>query len=85
MDSRGRITVVLTWEKDGSGAAAGATALTYDGSRVGPSRQASLASTIASGGPPPRLLGVHARSISQVRDTCETHMGLFCGKTKAGV
>ena len=66
MDSKGRITVVLNWEKEGAGALmltgpGGASG----GGTAGPSRQSSICSTtIASGGP--RLLGVHARSISQV-------------------
>ena len=53
MDNKGRITVVLHWERDGPLPLAG------------PSRQSSTCSTIAAGGP--RLLGVHSRSISQVR------------------
>ena len=63
MDSKGRISVVLTWEKEG----AGALMLTGPtGTHVAPSRQSSICSTtIAAGGP--RMLGVHARSISQVR------------------
>jgi len=52
MDNKGRITVVLHWEREGH------LPLT------GPSRQSSTCSTIAAGGP--RLLGVHSRSISQV-------------------
>ena len=53
MDNKGRITVVLHWEREGAEFQA----------ISGPSRQSST-STIASGGP--RLLGVHARSLSQV-------------------
>lgn len=59
MDSRGRITVVLHWEKDCAIGGGGNLMLTGPG----PSRQSSICSTIASGGP--RLLGVHTRSISQ--------------------
>jgi len=81
MDSRGRITVVLHWEKD----PALANALTHGGASQGsllgmlpyhpsasssaaPSRQASLGSTVAAGGPlpagaaPGRLLGVRSQS-----------------------
>ncbi len=100
MDTRGRITVVLHWEKDpalmGSSAGSGLAALTYTGVQGGhsasashphsamPSRQSSLVRTKtnekmnfntstlplfqASAGHPVsggRLLGVHARSISQ--------------------
>ncbi len=76
MDSKGRITVVLHWEKEGAlmlpalhhhpaVTAVGGGGGTAQGSGA-PSRQSSFGSTtIASGGP--RLLGVHARSISQVR------------------
>ena len=53
MDNKGRITVVLHWEREGAEFQA----------ISGPSRQSST-STIASGGP--RLLGVHTRSLSQV-------------------
>ena len=52
MDNKGRITVVLHWEREGAEFQA----------ISGPSRQSST-STIASGGP--RLLGVHTRSLSQ--------------------
>ena len=62
MDSKGRITVVLHWEKDPG---AGLAALGHSASGM-PSRQGSICSTIASGGPR-QLLGVHTRSISQVR------------------
>ena len=51
MDNKGRITVVLHWEREEFQAISG------------PSRQSST-STIASGGP--RLLGAHTRSLSQV-------------------
>ena len=53
MDNKGRITVVLHWEREGAEFQA----------ISGPSRQSST-STIASGGP--SLLGVHTRSLSQV-------------------
>lgn len=62
MDNKGRITVVLHWEPEASlELAASARSLP---AIAGPSRQSSTCSTIASGGP--RLLGIHARSISQV-------------------
>lgn len=59
MDNKGRLTVVLHWERDEMGTigSAGLSAI------AGPSRQSSTCSTIASGGP--RLLGIHTRSISQ--------------------
>ena len=53
MDNKGRITVVLHWEREEADFQA----------IVGPSRQSST-TTIASGGP--RLLGVQSRSLSQV-------------------
>ena len=60
MDNKGRITVVLHWEPEEVAALRGTTLPAI----AGPSRQSSTCSTIASGGP--RLLGIHARSISQV-------------------
>lgn len=70
MDNKGKITVVLHWEKEhppgqppslqvGPGAGTGGSSSV---SRV-TSRQSSTCSTIAQGGP--RLLGVHARGASQ--------------------
>jgi hypothetical protein len=59
MDNKGRITVVLHWEPEEVAALRGTTLPAI----AGPSRQSSTCSTIASGGP--RLLGIHARSISQ--------------------
>ena len=59
MDNKGRITVVLHWEREGAEFQA----------ISGPSRQSST-STIASGGP--RLLGV--RSLSQVNDTFQSFL-----------
>ena len=65
MDSKGRITVVLAWEKTDAIGLTGGSLLQLTG---GSSRQNSLCSTtIASGGP--RLLGVHTRSFSQVRSS----------------
>jgi len=64
MDNKGKITVVLHWEKEHP---LGQTpSLQVGGSTTvsrGPSRQSSTCSTIAAGGP--RLLGVHMRSASQ--------------------
>ncbi len=73
MDSRGRITVVLHWEKDPAAAAAGMAALTYSGSHphsAMPSRQSSLASAAGQPGGGGGAVGVHSRllgvrSISQ--------------------
>ena len=61
MDNKGRITVVLHWEPEDVAALRSSSLPAI----AGPSRQSSTCSTIASGGP--RLLGIHARSISQVR------------------
>lgn len=61
MDNKGRITVVLHWEPEDMAALRGSSTLP---AIAGPSRQNSACSTIASGGP--RLLGIQARSISQV-------------------
>ena len=60
MDNKGRITVVLHWEPEDVAALRSSSLPAI----AGPSRQSSTCSTIASGGP--RLLGIHARSISQV-------------------
>ena len=62
MDNKGRITVVLHWEPEDVAALRSSSLPAI----AGPSRQSSTCSTIASGGP--RLLGIHARSISQVRN-----------------
>merc|ERR1719278_74203 len=70
MDNKGKITVVLHWEKEhppgqppslqvGPGVGGGGSSSV---SRV-TSRQSSTCSTIAQGGP--RLLGVHTRGASQ--------------------
>ena len=61
MDNKGRITVVLHGEPEDVAALRSSSLPAI----AGPSRQSSTCSTIASGGP--RLLGIHARSISQVR------------------
>ena len=60
MDNKGRITVVLHWEPEEVAALRSSSLPAI----AGPSRQSSTCSTIASGGP--RLLGIHARSYSQV-------------------
>ena len=71
MDNKGRITVVLHWEPEDVAALRSSSLPAI----AGPSRQSSTCSTIASGGP--RLLGIHARSISQVRFECEKSAELF--------
>ena len=87
MDSKGHITVVLAWDKEHSGLPALSGPGTNSGSMLqltserggsghGPSRQSSLCSTIASGGP--RLLGVHARSFSQVNK-----VNVICNKIES--
>ena len=65
MDNRSRITVVLHWEKEpGAVALAAISSSPHAPALAYSSRQSSLCSTIASGGPR-HLLGVHTRSISQ--------------------
>lgn len=61
MDNRTRITVVLHWEKDPGAAAIAALTGPGGSAALMPSRQSSICSTIASGGGPRHMLGVHAR------------------------